>query len=202
MPDDGTHLSLPRSSAFPRVPLRVSLGLALPSTARPRPCRYAYEIFECLRKLALVGVPVFFPDPGGIAQQTYGLLICFLTFGIQTSFMPYVSLSDDRLAQLAQVQIFLALLAAVVLRASAGEDMASAMDVTLTVLTFVPIILAILLSSPMADSLDFKGWAGAEKRLHAAEQAAMHGVSNRLRRLRSHVLSSSQRRASQDEVHL
>ena len=83
------------------------------------------------------------------------------------------------------MQIFLALLAAVVLRASTGEDLSGAMDVTLTVLTFVPMLMAIVLSSPIADRLDFKGWEAAEMKLRKAEEAAFHGVVDRVKRLRS-----------------
>ena len=37
-----------------------------------------WEIFECIRKLSLVGLPVFF-EPGSTGQLMFGLLICFLT---------------------------------------------------------------------------------------------------------------------------
>ena len=42
---------------------------------------YGFDIFECVRKLALVGVPVFF-EAGGVGQAIFGLLICFLSFGM------------------------------------------------------------------------------------------------------------------------
>ena len=50
---------------------------------------YAFEIFECFRKLALVGVPIFI-EAGSLAQATYGLLVCFITFGMcrRRSFRP------------------------------------------------------------------------------------------------------------------
>jgi hypothetical protein len=42
---------------------------------------YWWELFECGRKLSIVGLPVFF-EPGSSEQLTFGLLICFLTIAI------------------------------------------------------------------------------------------------------------------------
>ena len=41
---------------------------------------YWFELFECLRKILLVGLPVFCP-PGTPGQLIIGLVICFVTFG-------------------------------------------------------------------------------------------------------------------------
>ena len=43
-----------------------------PPPHRYEPRCYAFECVECLRKLALVGLPVFF-DAGSIGQTTYGV---------------------------------------------------------------------------------------------------------------------------------
>ena len=79
---------------------------------------YGFEIFESCRKLALVGVPVFFTPAGSVSQLTFALLVCFLTFGLYTSLSPYSNPDEDRLAQLGQVQIFFVLLSSLVRRAS------------------------------------------------------------------------------------
>ena len=42
---------------------------------------YYFEILEALRKLAIVCAPVFFQPSGSVSQLTFGLIICFLTFG-------------------------------------------------------------------------------------------------------------------------
>ena len=42
---------------------------------------YYFELFECARKLAIVCAPVFFEPSGSTAQLTFGLCMCFLTFG-------------------------------------------------------------------------------------------------------------------------
>ena len=44
--------------------------------------RYWFEIFEMIRKVLIVGVPAAFPDRGGSLQLVWGLLVCFVTFGM------------------------------------------------------------------------------------------------------------------------
>ena len=91
-------------------------------------------------------MPVFF-EMGSVAQLTYGLLVCFLSFGAFTLLQPYASDSDDRLAQLCQVQVFFALVASIILnwqddQESEGIERNSGLDAILCVFTFVPITFA------------------------------------------------------------
>jgi len=79
-----------------------------------------FEIAECFRKFLLVCAPVFFDPPGSAAQLTYGIMVCFLTYGALMLWAPYDKPEDDRLAQACQVQIFFALLADIIL--SYDED--------------------------------------------------------------------------------
>lgn len=39
-----------------------------------------FEIFECMRKILLILVPIFF-EQDSPEQLTIGLIICFMTFG-------------------------------------------------------------------------------------------------------------------------
>jgi hypothetical protein len=64
---------------------------------------YYFEVIESLRKLAIVCLPVFFRPSGSISQLTFGLMVCFLSFGVHALYNPYVKREDDRLAQLCQV---------------------------------------------------------------------------------------------------
>jgi hypothetical protein len=57
---------------------------------------------------------VFFDPPGSVQQLIYGLMVCFLIFGANAYFKPYVADGDETLAVLCQAQIFFALLASVV----------------------------------------------------------------------------------------
>ena len=107
---------------------------------------YWFELFECARKILLVGMPVFF-EMGSVAQLTYGLLVCFVSFGAFTLLKPYANDSDDRLAMLCQVQIFFALLAAVILRwnSAAGAQTTSInLDAILCVFAALPTVFAAL----------------------------------------------------------
>ena len=41
-----------------------------------------FEIFECVRKLAVACLPVFFQPSGSSTQLIYGLMVCFICFGV------------------------------------------------------------------------------------------------------------------------
>ena len=127
---------------------------------------YHFEIFESFRKLALVGVPVFFEPAGGVAQLTFALIVCFVTFGMYTALSPYVDDGEDHLAQLCQAQIFFVLLASIVLHYD--KETTGSMDVLLTVMTFVPATLALVLESPAADHLTSEGMASAASAVSSA----------------------------------
>lgn len=64
---------------------------------------YSFELIECFRKLAIVCLPVFFQPSGSVSQLIFGLMVCFLTFGVHMMYNPYIVTDDDRLAQLCQV---------------------------------------------------------------------------------------------------
>ena len=78
---------------------------------------YWFEIFETIRKVLLVGIPCVFPERGGTAQLFWGLLVCFLSASFYMMAAPYIEDSDDHLAQLAQLQVYLTLLSSLALRA-------------------------------------------------------------------------------------
>lgn len=45
----------------------------LPDYVKELVAGYAFEIFECFRKILLVGMPVFFPDTGSNSKLIFGL---------------------------------------------------------------------------------------------------------------------------------
>ena len=61
-----------RNSKLPPYVRRIAGGYELKY--------FWFELFEMMRKLALVGISVVFP-PGGLAQASYGLLVGFIVFG-------------------------------------------------------------------------------------------------------------------------
>lgn len=63
-----------------------------------------FEVFECVRKILLIGIPVFFP-PDSPEQLTLGLIICFITFGAYMMYAPFEDSGDDLLSQICQFQV-------------------------------------------------------------------------------------------------
>jgi len=104
---------------------------------------YWFEIFECARKVALVGLSVFF-EPASVAQFVYLALICFLSFGIYVAIAPYSHFSDDLLAQLCQFSIFVTLMAGLVFTQIPADDpFHEAMGYVATVFNLLPSALAV-----------------------------------------------------------
>ena len=86
-------------------------------------------------------MPVFFEPAGGVAQLTYALIVCFVTFGMYMALSPYVDDGEDRLAQLCQAQIFVTLVCTIALRSD--REATGATDSMLSALAFIPIALAL-----------------------------------------------------------
>ena len=87
---------------------------------------YWFEVFECVRKIALVGFPVFFVG-SSLEQLMLGLIVCFITFGVFMWFKPYRDPSDNMLQMLCQISIFFSLLSKVVLDHPDVSDSQSSM---------------------------------------------------------------------------
>ena len=102
---------------------------------------YWFEIVECVRKLALVCMPVFF-EMGSPSQLTFGLLTCFISFGLFMYLQPFAEESDDALAQLCQGQTFVALASSMMLSADLDKNGPGSrnLDFVLCLLTFLPLV--------------------------------------------------------------
>ena len=123
------------------------------------------QIFECIRKLAVACVPVFFQPSGSASQLIYGLMICFVCFGAYVHFDPYEDRGNDAVARLCQMQIFFSLLASVALTSASEQNAGSNMDILLVVLYCLPVRLPShsLGGSPLtpASAMPINaGWAG------------------------------------------
>jgi hypothetical protein len=101
---------------------------------------YWFEIFECVRKILLIGLPIFFPA-GSPAQLIFGLIMSFLSYGAYCVCAPFTKEEDDLLAQVAQVIIFLSLVSSLVTNAYPNDPIMSAL---LPALLAVPVILTVL----------------------------------------------------------
>ena len=93
---DNNELAEQESQVFKRLPRYM---VKLVGDFRGR--YYYFEILECARKLLLVCIPVFFDPQGSVGQLMFGLLVCFVTFGVYSFMQPYKD--ANALAILAQV---------------------------------------------------------------------------------------------------
>jgi len=109
---------------------------------------YAFELLETIRKVLLVGVPSTFPERGGTAQLFWGLLVCFATFGAYMMYAPFIEDSDDKLSQLAQLQIFLTLLSSLALSAVPPSEVVGQL---VTVILFLVPLLGVALETPLLE---------------------------------------------------
>lgn len=109
---------------------------------------YWFEIFECVRKVALIGLPIAF-ETGSILQQQFGLLVSFITFGCFLSFQPFIDPVDNQLEILCQLSIFVAMLMGLILRTNIdGLELQVASGV-MCACALVPSIAIFILGSPL-----------------------------------------------------
>ena len=111
---------------------------------------YWFEVFECARKICLIGLPILF-EPGSARQLIVGLLVCFISFGMYASYDPYVKDSDDWLAKVAQVSLFFSLVSSLALKVE-PDSSTEALGVLLVFTLMVPPVAAFLFES----DLDFE----------------------------------------------
>ena len=103
---------------------------------------YWFEIFECFRKILLVGLPVFLPM-GSAAQLTTGLIICFITAMLYAAYSPYLDQSDGRLATACQVTLHFALVSSILLKME-RDTSADSIGVLLIISMAIPPLIAFI----------------------------------------------------------
>lgn len=101
-----------------------------------------FEVFECLRKLFLTGIPVFFPM-GSAAQLICGLIICFVSAVILASYDPYVERSSNTLAKVCQLSLFFAIVSSIALNMQVDES-SDELGYLLVFTMFAPHLLGLL----------------------------------------------------------
>eukprot|EP00964_Phaeocystis_antarctica_P046102 scaffold26581_cov60-Phaeocystis_antarctica.AAC.6 len=111
---------------------------------------YWFEVFECVRKICLIGLPIFI-DPGSSAQLIAGLLVCFMSYGMYASYEPYVEKSDDQLSKVCQVSLFFSLVSSIALKME-PDDSADTLAGLLLFMLALPPMIAFLYQS----DLDFE----------------------------------------------
>ena len=139
---------------------------------------FYFEIFECVRKVSLIGLPVFFA-PGTMEQCVIGLFVCFVSFGMYMAWSPFYERRHDLVAMLCQLQIFLTLLVAVLLKGDPTERRMQSLDAVLVAIGTIPPACCAILISPAGNYiLDEQRRAKALKLL----STAFRSLSRRWRR--------------------
>ena len=110
---------------------------------------YWFEIFECVRKILLIGLPIFLPNDSP-EQLVIGLIICFVTFGAYMMYAPFEDDGDDLLSQICQLQIFFSLLSKIILTTNPNNPM---MSVLLPIMIGIPPVAAFIFESGVLDEL-------------------------------------------------
>ena len=119
---------------------------------------YWFEVFECVRKICLIGLPIFF-DPGSSTQLITGLLVCFISFGMYASYEPYVEKSDDQLSKVCQVSLFFSLVSSIALKMEPDGSADTLAGLLLFMLAMPPMIALFYQSD-----LDFEQHVSSVKR--------------------------------------
>ena len=109
---------------------------------------YYFEIFECIRKLLLLGLPILF-EKGSMPQLVIGILVCFTSFGAYMMLAPYVKDSDDHLSQLCQFQVFFSLLAALIMKNPGEPETKEIMGYILAFMLAMPPVVAVVANNPL-----------------------------------------------------
>jgi len=106
----------------PPMPLSPVVPNYVRNLSDPYEIKYRYwEVVECVRKVALVGIFVFF-GRGSMVQLTSGILVCMFFIQLYHNLKPYDAWQNDLLQQCCQFAIFCTLLSSIVLMAREAPD--------------------------------------------------------------------------------
>ena len=86
---------------------------------------FYFDLIECLRKLCLVGLSVFF-QTGSSSNLAFGVLVTTFFLCVTMRLEPYILITDDILAIVYQASLMLTLVLAIVLQSA--RDSNSAFD--------------------------------------------------------------------------
>ncbi len=157
-------------------------GIVLPASILRMTAGYEYrvywfEIIECVRKLLLTGMPVWF-EMGSVLQLTFGLLVSFFSFGAYMQLRPFSDDRDDLLSVVCQAQTFLALVSSVIL-SSAAEDGPTSRN--------MGFLLCTLTALPVAMAFAMELFAGKSMRSRLLMQYVLNPVRKKLLSVRAEI---------------
>jgi hypothetical protein len=85
------------------------------------PSCFLFEVIECIRRLLLTGGLVLFAQGSG-SQIVISMLICFLSISLYSYYEPFIEKTDNRIASVAQLQLYFTLFASLVIRTGISEE--------------------------------------------------------------------------------
>jgi hypothetical protein len=85
------------------------------------PSCWWFEIFETCRRLLLTGGQVLL-QPGSPTQIVLNLVICIFSMRVYALYKPFVSGKSDKLAEVAQWELFFTILAALCIKVDIDDD--------------------------------------------------------------------------------
>ena len=104
------------------APYQHELPAYVRSLTDPYKVEFKYwEIFECFRKVTLVGALIFFGQ-GSLEQLLVGMIICALSLALYNNLKPYDTWQNNVLQQVCQFNIFMLFLSGLVLRVMKSES--------------------------------------------------------------------------------
>ena len=110
-----------------------------------------FDVFEyTIQKLALVGLAVFYPDPGSYEQLILGIFICFGYTMLLVYYRPYASQTDNTMVITSQIALFVAMLQSVLIKDVPPTDIPPLVTAILVGAAAVPPVLLLVLSIHLA----------------------------------------------------
>ena len=82
---------------------------------------WAFEVFETLRRIMLTGGLVLL-NPGTASQIVISMLICLFSMRVYAKYEPFINYKHDRLAEVAQWQLFFTLLGALCVKVNLDDE--------------------------------------------------------------------------------
>ena len=123
---------------------------------------YWWEIVECVRKLLLGGVLVFYKQ-GSLDQLVLGMFFAVTSIMVYNYFKPYESPTNDLLQALCQFSVFVVLLSAIIDKFDASQRASTTMTFILFCCTLIPPLVAIAMK--LVEEIKSEHWRAFESSL-------------------------------------
>eukprot|EP00937_MAST-01D_sp_MAST-1D-sp2_P002202 g2202.t1 len=97
-----------------------------------KPRFWYWEVVECLRKLILAGIALFFGEQGSLFQVVFAMCLAVVYIHVLSKLQPYKRLSDSQVAVLANIALFFVLLSALLMKVLTAFEATGGVDLGFT----------------------------------------------------------------------